>query len=73
MTYQEYVRLKKLYSGLTEKDKLFLSSLQNQQNQLNEVLRRLGRYPFAQDLVANVSGNFLTQGLSYLAKKLIKM
>ena len=76
MTYREYLRLKELreeYAGLSTKDKYILNALGSQQQQLDEILRRLGTHPFAKDLLANVSGNFLTDGLAYLGKLLRKL
>ena len=75
MTYQEFLRRKRLheiYAGLSEQDKMILTSLNGQQRQLDEVLRRLGKHPFATDLLANIGGNFITDGLIWLGGKLLK-
>ena len=57
---------------MPEKDRYILNALGTQQQMLDEVLRRQGKYPFARDLLANVSGNFITSGLMWIGGKLLK-
>jgi len=49
-----------------------MTALNEQRQATEEVSRKLGRHPFASDLLANVSGNFITDGLIWLGKTLIK-
>ena len=71
MTYRDYLRWKMLQE-MPEKDRYILNALGTQQQMLDEVLRRQGKYPFARDLLANVGGNFITSGLMWIGGKLLK-
>jgi hypothetical protein len=49
-----------------------MAALAEQRNATDDVLRKIGRYPFATDLAANVTGNFITRGLVWIGNELIK-
>ena len=78
--------LEEVYDRLSEEDKKtfvqttiqeksmeeIAQALQRQEAKIDDVSRRVGRYPFASDLLANVGGNFITDGLVWLGKSLLK-
>ena len=49
-----------------------MTALAEQRRVTDEVSRKIGRYPFATDLAANVTGNFITRGLVWLGNALLK-
>ena len=79
--------LEEIYEGLSEEDKRtfvqltmqdkswseIAQALQRQEAKIDDVSRRIGKYPFASDLAANVAGNAITDGLIWLGRKLIKL
>jgi len=49
-----------------------MDSLHRQEAVLNDLSKRVGSHPFASDLVANVAGNAVTEGIVWLARILFK-
>lgn len=73
--------LSELYGKMSEDEKQLLlfnrhkevmDSLDRSESQIDDISKRIGKHPFASDLVANVVGNYVTEGLSYLFKSLVK-
>jgi hypothetical protein len=66
---------KRIFVQLTLQDKShseIMAALSQQNARIEEVSRKIGRYPFASDLLANVAGNAITDGLIWLGKTLFK-
>lgn len=66
---------KRLFVQLSIQDKdkeEILQAIGRQDGKIEDVSRRIGKYPFASDLLANVSGNFITDGLTWLGKALFR-
>lgn len=78
--------LEDIYDGLSEEDKRtfvqltlqdrswseIAQALHRQEMKIDDVSRRIGKYPFVSDLAANVSGNVLTSGIWWLFKSIAK-
>ena len=78
--------LESIYSKMTEEERRtfilmtmddknheeIMSALREQRQATDDVSKKIGKHPFANDLVANVSGNFITDGLVWLGKTLLK-
>lgn len=63
-----FVQLTMMNADATE----IMEALRNQNAKINEVSRKIGKYPFASDLIANVAGNAITDGLAWFLSKLFK-
>ena len=66
---------KRTFIQLTIQDKSWneiAQALQRQEAKIDDVSRKIGKYPFASDLLANVGGNFITDGLVWIGKSLLK-
>lgn len=64
---------KRTFVQLTLQDKShteIMQALSQQNARIEEVSHKIGRYPFASDLLANVAGNAITDGLIWLGKTL---
>ena len=49
-----------------------MSALHRSGEQLGELSDRIGKHPFASDLLANVVGNYITSGLTWIVKSVGK-
>lgn len=49
-----------------------MSALNRSGEQLGELSDRIGKHPFASDLLANVVGNYITSGLTWIVKSVGK-
>ncbi len=66
---------KRTFVMLTMQDKSrdeIMQALSAQNAKIDDVSRKIGKYPFASDLLANISGNFLTDGLIWIGHKLLR-
>lgn len=66
---------KRAYIQLTTQDKNrgeILRALQEQGVKIDEVSRKIGKHPFATDLLSNVLGNGITDGLIWLGRSLFR-
>lgn len=66
---------RRTFVQLTMQDKNFneiLHALRQQNAKIDDVSRKIGKYPFASDLLANVAGNAITDGLVWLGSKIFR-
>ena len=49
-----------------------MQALSQQSAKIEEVSQKIGRYPFVSDLLANVAGNAITDGLVAIGKALFR-
>ena len=77
----ELIRLKLLsdiYSKMSDEEKRMLcnrgvlEALGRQERQIDDISNRIGSHPFASDLLANVAGNYITEGVNWLFRTLMK-
>lgn len=78
--------LEDIYEGLSEDDKRtfvqmtiqnkgweeIMDAIRKQNAEIEEVSRKIGNHPFATDLLSNVVGNGITDGLIWLGKALFR-
>lgn len=78
--------LEEIYESLSEEDKRtfiqltmqdkswseIAQALQRQEQKIDDVSRKIGNYPFATDLLSNVIGNGITDGLLWIGKALFR-
>ena len=62
---------KKLLISLSNKKEV-TDSLERSEQQIRELSKRIGKYPFVSDLFANVAGNYLTDGITWAFRTLVK-
>lgn len=66
---------KRLYVQLSAQDKgreEILQALSRQDEKIEDVSRKIGSHPFATDLLSNILGNGITDGLVWLGARLIR-
>ena len=66
---------KRLFIQLTLQNKNseeIMQALSQQSQKIEEVSQRISKYPFASDLLANVAGNAITDGLVAIGKVLFR-
>lgn len=66
---------KRAYLQLATQDRgrdEILRALQQQDAKIDEVSRKIGKHPFAIDLLSNVLGNGITDGLIWLGRSLFR-
>lgn len=66
---------KRTFVQMTIQDKGWeeiMDALRKQNAEIEDVSRKIGKYPFASDLLANVVGNGITDGLVWLGKALFR-
>ena len=66
---------KRLFIQLTLQNKNseeIMQALSQQSQKIEEVSQRIGKYPFASDLLENVAGNAITDGLVAIGKVLFR-
>lgn len=77
--------LSQFYSKLSDEEKLaylqrmnekrheeIVGLLGRQERQMDDIGRRIGKHPFVSDLLANVTGNYLTELITLAAKTLLR-
>ena len=67
---------KRTFVQLTLQDRSWneiLQALRQQNAKIDDVSRRIGEHPFASDLLANVAGNAITDGLAWIGRKLLRL
>ena len=76
--YLRYRILTDIVSKMSDDEKAYfanrevLNALSRQEEQIGDLSRKIGRHPFASDLLANVAGNYITEGISWVVRTLIK-
>lgn len=76
--YLRYKILTDIVRNLSEEDRAYLTnreifnSLERQEKQMGDLSKRIGEHPFASDLLANVAGNYITNGITWVLKALSK-
>ena len=84
--YMRRKLLEDIYDNLSEEDKRsfvqmtfedkgwkeIAQTLQRQESKIDDVSRRIGKHPFASDLIANLSGSAIWDSLVWIGKKIIR-
>ena len=74
--------LEKIYDHLSENDKKLFAQMTMQNKSANEIMDALNsinrkldnnKHSFTSDLLANISGNVITDGVFFLFKKFLRM
>lgn len=83
--YRELMRrklLEQMYDNMSDEDKRTLVRLTAQSKDHSEIMSALkqlrekadsNHHSFVSDLLANISGNFITDGLLFIGRKLIRL